>query len=65
MTVWHVSPALRASETETSDVSMTSTAIFRCLDAFEAAMTLGVIPLHHDGPSSGQPRPQRGRSFAA
>jgi hypothetical protein len=46
---------------------MTSTVIFRRLNAFEVAMTLGVIPLHHDGPLSGQPllRPQRGRSFVA
>jgi hypothetical protein len=31
---------------------MTSTAIFRRLDASKAAMTLDAIPLHHDGPWS-------------
>jgi hypothetical protein len=50
MTTPHVSPAWRASETETSDISMTPIAIFHHLDASDAVMTLSAIPLRHEGP---------------
>jgi hypothetical protein len=58
MTIPHVSPASRALETETTDASMTLTVIFHHLDASGVVMTLGAIPLHHEGPSSGQPQPR-------
>jgi hypothetical protein len=58
MTTRHVSLASRASETETSGVSMTPAVIFRRLDASNAVMTLGAIPLCHEGPSFGQPQPR-------
>jgi hypothetical protein len=55
MTMQHMSPTSRASETETVDVSMTPAQIFYRLDASDAVMTISAIPLHHEGPSSGQP----------
>jgi hypothetical protein len=45
-----LSPALRASNMETSDISMTPAAIFHRLDASNAVMTLIAIPLCHERP---------------
>jgi hypothetical protein len=53
MMTQHVPPASRASEIETSDVSVTSVVIFHCLDASDTAMTLSAIALHHNRPSFG------------
>jgi hypothetical protein len=54
----HVFTVLWSSVVETSGVSTILDAVFHHLEAFDAGMTLVLIPLSLEGPSIGHPQLQ-------